>query len=266
MVSGCRRGELCALRWTDLDLDRGVVTIERSADQTSEGVLEKATKTGQKRRLALDSYTVELLTAYRELCNDQCKSLGIALARSAFVFSTSPDFSTPRRPDSITQRYRRLAERNNLRSTRLHALRHYSATELLTAGIDVRTVAGRLGHGSGGATTLRFYAAWVTEADKKAANAIADVIPRPNPLLRTPRSPYELLAHQLRTAIERGDYPPGSALPTTTELTKEHNVAAGTVNRAIALLKDAGLVTAGRGQRVTVCGATRGTQTKEAHV
>ena len=155
----------------------------------------KATKTGQKRRLALDTHTIDLLKAYRELCEKQCNSLGVTLARSAFVFSTSPDFATPRRPDSITQRYRRLAERNNLRSTRLHALRHYSATELLTAGIDVRTVAGRLGHGSGGATTLRFYAAWVNEADKKAANAIADIIPRPNPLLpRAPRSPYELLA------------------------------------------------------------------------
>jgi site-specific recombinase XerD len=41
----------------------------------------------------------------------------------------------------------------------LHALRHYSATELLTAGVDLRTVAGRLGHGGGGATTLRVYAA-----------------------------------------------------------------------------------------------------------
>src|SRR4051794_13467251 len=41
-----------------------------------------------------------------------------------------------------------------------HALRHYSATELLAAGVDLRTVAGRLGHGGGGATTLRVYAAW----------------------------------------------------------------------------------------------------------
>jgi hypothetical protein len=42
------------------------------------------------------------------------------------------------------------------RAGRLHSLRHYSATELIAAGTDVRTVAGRLGHGSGGATTQRF--------------------------------------------------------------------------------------------------------------
>jgi integrase len=45
--------------------------------------------------------------------------------------------------------------------THLHALRHYSATELLAGGVDLRTVAGRLGHGGGGATTLKVYAAWV---------------------------------------------------------------------------------------------------------
>ncbi|MGI9062774.1 MAG: hypothetical protein ACR2FQ_02995 [Pseudonocardiaceae bacterium] len=48
-------------------------------------------------------------------------------------------------------------------------MRRYSATELLAAGVDVRTVAGRLGHGGGGATTLRVYAAWLAAADKTAA-------------------------------------------------------------------------------------------------
>jgi integrase len=57
--------------------------------------------------------------------------------------------------------------------THLHALRHYSATELLSGGVDLRTVTGRLGHGGGGATTLKVYAAWVAGADAKAADLIA---------------------------------------------------------------------------------------------
>ena len=61
----------------------------------------------------------------------------------------------------------------------LHALRHYSATELLTAGVDLRTVAGRLGHGGGGATTLRVYAAWVGEADRRAAALMGTRMARP---------------------------------------------------------------------------------------
>ena len=76
------------------------------------------------------------------------------------------------RPDTITQRYRRLATRLGIDTT-LHALRHYSATELIAAGVDPRTVAGRLGHAGGGSTTLRVYSAWVAEADQRAAAALA---------------------------------------------------------------------------------------------
>lgn len=58
----------------------------------------------------------------------------------------------------------------------LHALRHYSATEF-TAGVDLRTVAGQLGHG--GATTLRVYAAWVGESDRCAAEVLSGRLKRP---------------------------------------------------------------------------------------
>ncbi|MGH3796906.1 MAG: tyrosine-type recombinase/integrase [Pseudonocardiaceae bacterium] len=61
----------------------------------------------------------------------------------------------------------------------LHALRHYSATELLSAGVDLRTVAGRLGHGGGGAATLRVYAAWVSESDRRAAEILGSRVQRP---------------------------------------------------------------------------------------
>jgi integrase len=62
--------------------------------------------------------------------------------------------------------------------THIHALRHYLATELLTAGVDLRTVAGRLGHGGGGATTLRVYAAWVAATDRKAAEILGARMPK----------------------------------------------------------------------------------------
>jgi integrase len=253
MVTGCRRGEMCALRWTDLDLVRGTMTVERSYSRTRSRAREKSTKTNQKRRLSLDAGTVDLLSAYHEQCRHQCKALDITLARDAFIFSGEPDFSTPLLPDTATQRYRRLAKRLGLRSTRLHALRHYSATELLMAGVDLRTVAGRLGHGSGGATTLRFYAAWVDEADRHAADAIASAMPRPNPGRRELlRNPYEMLAAKLRAAIESGQLPTGESLPTVVELAAEHEVSAGTVNRAFDLLKAEGLIDLQRGKHAIV--------------
>jgi integrase len=62
--------------------------------------------------------------------------------------------------------------------TTIHKLRHYSATELIAAGVDIRTVAGRLGHGGGGATTLRVYSAWLAESDQRAAASLAARLPR----------------------------------------------------------------------------------------
>jgi site-specific recombinase XerD len=56
-------------------------------------------------------------------------------------------------------------------------IRHYSATELVAAGVDVRTVAGRLGHSGGGATTLKVYSAWRSEADQRAAGTLAGRMP-----------------------------------------------------------------------------------------
>jgi integrase len=253
IVSGCRRGEMCALRWTDLDPARGIMTIERSYSETATRRREKSTKSGQKRRVALDPYTVELLTAYRAQCESDCAKLGETLPRTAFIFSPDPDGSTAPLPSTATQRYGRVAKRAGLRSTRLHALRHYSATELLTAGVDLRTVAGRLGHGSGGATTLRFYAAWVSEADHRAAATIGELMPRPTPSPRPVReSPYDVLASKLRTDIESGRLKPGMFAPTCSELARDHGVSFSTANRAIAVLRSEGLLHSGRGQRTVV--------------
>jgi len=254
MITGCRRGEMCALRWSDVDLTRRVVSVSRSYSQIVGSSREKATKSNQKRRLALDEHTVSLLRDYRTECQATCAELGVLLAPSAFVFSNSPDSSTALLPSTVTQRYRRVALRAGLRSTRLHALRHYSATELLTAGVDLRTVAGRLGHGSGGGTTLRFYAAWVEAADQGAADAMATIMPTPDPTRRLPQHPYEIVAAKLREQIESGALPPGSPLPTSAELSDLHDISAGTVNRALALLKEAGLVKAARGLRAKVRG------------
>ena len=135
---------------------------------------------------------------HRQRWAERLDELGLALSPDAFVFSTSPDGLTPYAPRAISQRYRKLALKLQLRSTRLHSLRHYSATELVAAGVDIRTVAGRLGHGSGGATTLKVYAGWVNEADRRAADTMATIVPRPTPAPAAPRGPYQVIAESLR--------------------------------------------------------------------
>jgi integrase len=256
MITGRRRGEVSALRWRHIDFERGQLVIAKSHVQVRNGVLEKDTKSGSQPRVALDPHTLSLLAEHHERAAARCDALGVELSDDAYVFSLSPDASTFYKPSSISQRYRRLAKAQNLRSTRFHALRHYSATELIAAGVDVRTVAGRLGHSGGGSTTLRVYADWVSAADRQAAAMIAGIIPRPIVSPSGPRGPYETIAAELREQIESGQLAPGEQLPTVVDLAKTYNVAAGTVNRAIALLRNDELIDVSRGRRAVVLGAT----------
>jgi integrase len=172
MTTGMRRGELVALRFRRVDLDEGIIDLRRN------WVLgkEKDTKTHQNRRIALDTETIVLLKEHKARVKQRVESLGTNFSEDMFVFSSAKtsDHSEPYPPNAVTQRYKDMATRLKI-DTHLHALRHYSATELLTAGVDLPTVSGRLGHGGGGATTLRVYAAWVAASDRKAAEILAQV-------------------------------------------------------------------------------------------
>jgi integrase/DNA-binding transcriptional regulator YhcF (GntR family) len=260
MTTGARRGELCALRWSRIDLTpgRAVMWLRRAINKGVDGWAEGDLKTHQQRRVALDPETVEALTEHQDRCRARAEELGVELSPDAFVFSGAPDGSTYVTPGALTQRYNRLVERLGI-DTNLHKLRHYSATELVAAGVDVRTVAGRLGHSGGGTTTLRTYAAWVSEADQRAASGIATRMPsRPVSLdiieraKHDPQSPYEKIAAELRRSIQSGALVEGDFAPTEKQLADEHQVAIGTAHRAMELLKTWGFITSSRGRRAIV--------------
>jgi DNA-binding transcriptional regulator YhcF (GntR family) len=263
MTTGARRGELCALRWDLLDLDNAVLVIRTSIAQDGATTWEKDTKTHQQRRIALDADTVALLRAYRQQCEKYAAAAGEKIATDGRVFSLSVDHRMWLKPSSVSQRYRRMCARLGW-DMHLHQLRHYSATELVSAGVDVRTVAGRLGHGGGGATTLRVYSAWIAEADQKAAGAFSLRMPAPPVSLDTESlatakqadlesaSPYQRIVADLRGAISCGALRAGDPLPTVEQLKNRYQVSAGTANRAIAKLKAEGLVRASRGRRAIV--------------
>ena len=132
--------------------------------------IEKAPKDGEGRVLSLDLLTCELLRERFQRRRANAQALGVQVPEDAFAFSPDPVGRTPWNPDTMTHRYRRYARRVGIASS-LKELRHYSATQLLAAGTDLNTVAGRLGHAEG-STTLRFYAQFTRPADQRAAAVI----------------------------------------------------------------------------------------------
>ena len=140
-LTGMRRGELCALRWSDVNLDVGVLDVARSLVVAPGGLAEKSTKTDRSRKVALDPVGIALLTAHRKRVEDWIAEAGGALADDAFVFSPYVEGVTPFRPDNVTSFFIRVRDAVGAPDVRLHDLRHSTATQLIHAGMDIRTVA-----------------------------------------------------------------------------------------------------------------------------
>jgi integrase len=143
--TGARRGELCALRWSDFDGNS--ITINKSRTKAGNEVVElNSTKGGTngQRRVALDPETVEAFNSHRKRQLIERMALGSAWIETGYVFTREDgvpiDLHTP------THLFAKIAERAGLRHIRLHDLRHLHATELLRLGEPLHVVAQRLGH------------------------------------------------------------------------------------------------------------------------
>ncbi|WP_238164584.1 hypothetical protein [Kribbella pittospori] len=182
-TTGNRRGEHCALQWVHfedtsvpdapgVEADAAVLAVRQAlfkAEDGSPGI--KDTKIHQQRRQVLDGETRLLFRARLERKTVEAAKLGIKLSPLAFIFSPDPDGRSPLKPDTATQKFARMAARLGVDAD-LKNWRHYNATELIAAGIDLNIVAGRLGHGGGGATTLKSYTAFQFERSQRAAEAL----------------------------------------------------------------------------------------------
>jgi integrase len=178
-VTGARRGELCALKWSDVDLEDGEVLIARSLALGTHEVVEKETKTYRSRRIALDPGTVKALEEQRARMENRAEICEAQLAPDAYVFARDVAGRLPWRPDSgATGRFLRLRKKIGLDTIRLHDLRHYVATRLLDGGVPVRAVSERLGHATA-TTTLAIYAHAVPATDRRAAQVMGDLLDGP---------------------------------------------------------------------------------------
>jgi integrase len=169
-TTGGRRGELVGLRESRFDFDLQEVRFATNYIVKRGKRIEKTPKDGEGRLVSLDPLTCELNRGYFTRRRATMKELGVDVPEDAYAYSPDPAGREPWNPDTMTHRYRRYADKVGIRSS-LKELRHYSATQLLAAGVDLNTVAGRLGHAEG-STTLKFYAQFSKPADQHAAAVI----------------------------------------------------------------------------------------------
>ena len=175
-VTGARRGELCALRWSDVDLDQATLRIERSVAVVAGVWITKSTKTHAGRVLALDPFGLEVLRRQRARLEDRAADLGITVTDDTPVLTYN--LATPISPDTMSHYIRDIATEAGV-DVHLHQLRHFAATQLIGGGTDVRTVAGRLGHRDA-SVTLRTYSHALPERDREAADALGRTLALPS--------------------------------------------------------------------------------------
>jgi integrase len=185
-ITGARRGELAALRWSDVDFPGRSLRITRSLTAIKREWSEGSTKTRQARKLSLDDSLATYLSKRHFDQEAYAQLVGTALVKDAFILSPLADGSAPYMPDRLTDNFRNLAKRAGV-PAHLHQLRHYSASIAIASGSDVRTVAGRLGHAHA-STTLNIYAHVIEARDQQLASLLGRTILGANGLRQTGES------------------------------------------------------------------------------
>src|SRR5262249_1587520 len=149
-LCGLRRGEICALRWKNVDLTGSRLSVVESLEQTRAGLRFKAPKSGKGRTVDLSQTVVEELRAYRAKRAQEMLRLGAGLSEDDMVIAHEDGSQIT--PIYISQQWGRLIAKTSLARLRFHDLRHAHATHLLANGVHPKIASERLGHSKVGIT------------------------------------------------------------------------------------------------------------------
>ena len=173
--TGVRRGEAIALRWANVDLDRGVASvIETIQREPGKGLNVQRTKSAAGRRgIALDPSTVAMLRQHRAWQSQHILTLGGVYEDHDLAFAGP--LGRPVYPDQLTHAFKAIARKTGFPNMRLHDLRHGHASGLVRAGVHPRVVQERLGHASA-AFTMQVYGHVAAGLQEEAAIAFAGLV------------------------------------------------------------------------------------------
>jgi integrase len=169
--TGMRRGELAGLRWADVDLDAGELSVRQNLVIVGTTATIQEPKTERsKRTIALDDATVEALKLHRRRQLEERMSWGEAWTDSRLVFVREGGEAIY--PDLVSHWFASAAEAAGLAVIRFHDIRHSYATASLESGMPVMILSARLGH-STPALTLNVYSHALPATDRAEAARVA---------------------------------------------------------------------------------------------
>lgn len=173
LFTGMRAGEVCGLRWCDVDLDRKIVRVRNALGKDNGSYYTKEPKNGGSRRdIPLPETLYRSLTALKSKVQAKCAEAGCNFSEGLYVTGgIDGRFMTP---NYLSKKWRLLAEDLGLVGTQgerptLHDLRHTMATTAVHNGVDIKTVSGLLGH-SNAAMTLNIYTSPDPDARRRGMN------------------------------------------------------------------------------------------------
>jgi len=171
---GLRRGELLALRWENIDFDKQLIKVRENMVRGEDGYILKAPKTESGiRDIHIGKDLVAILKeAYTEYRLDKMR-YGPGFQDLGFVIRQED--GSPLHPDSMTRKWIRFIQSNDLPRIRLHDLRHSNATALIRAGVNPKVVSERLGHADV-SITLNTYTHVLPDMDAAAADKLDEIL------------------------------------------------------------------------------------------
>lgn len=170
--TGCRRGELVALEWSDIDFENKKVFVHKSACKPkNKPITIKDTKSHRSHTVDIPEYMVEMLKRHQQEQLSRRLKLGTAWQGDNWIFTQAN--GSIMYPTSPTMIFSKFLKRKGLPHKKFHALHHTSATMSLMLGVDIKTVADRLGH-SQMKTTNRYVHA-LEETNRRAADKLGDL-------------------------------------------------------------------------------------------
>jgi integrase len=174
VLRGCRRGELCGLRWADAGLDRGVLTVERTLLQLGGKLADGRPKTKAGERLViLDAETAGLLREHRKAQLAARLRVGEAWQDRDLIFCQ--DDGRPWNPDHVSRRFKRLAAEADVPVIKLHeGGRHTGNSLMRDAGVDQEVRMREVGHSDRSVNDR--YTHVLVEAHLAAAEQVADLV------------------------------------------------------------------------------------------